>query len=86
MRKFLYEFVYNLMSFLLVLTVMFILVFLLYLFILYLYKPSIVAWVCLSLIIVIMALIPILFEAEPYIDKFAKLITGYNEKGKKGSI
>ena len=67
-------------------TIMFILVFLLYLFILYLYKPSIVAWVCLSLIIVIAALIPILLEVEPYIDKFAKLITGYNEKDEKRSI
>ena len=87
MRKFLFEFVRNLISFLLILVIGVILIFLLVLSIVC--SSKVVAWGCIGLDIVLIALIPTigkLLESYHLIDKLAKLMTGYNETNEKRDI
>jgi hypothetical protein len=83
MRKFLFEFVSNLISFLLFLVIGGILMSLLFLSMVCGSKSNMLAALgCLGLIVIIVALIPTTIQfLEPYhpIDKLAKLITRYND-------
>ena len=83
MRKFLYEFIRNLISFIAILGISGVLLFIL-LYSITTGKNKLVLLAC-GVVVLLIALIPTIttvFDPEKYINKFSKWITGYEDKKK----
>ena len=84
MRKFLYEFIRNLVSFIVILGICGILLFIL-VFSCVTGKTNLILWAC-GVVVILISLIPTIitvFEPEKYINRFSKWITRYEDDEKK---